>query len=126
MNKVTAALLIAVGIINLFPVAGALSAGRLSALYGIAAPEGDLEILLRHRAVLFAIVGGLLVAAAFHAPLRWAAIAAGLVSMLSFVGIALAVGEPGPALRRIVWVDVVASVALAGAAALIVAGESGG
>lgn len=118
MQRVVVAILILVGIVNLLPAIGVLSPARLASLYGIAAPAGDLEILLRHRAVLFAIVGGLLIAAAFHAPLRWAAIVAGLVSMLSFVVIAWLVGEPNTALRRVVLVDIVASAALAIAAGL--------
>ena len=58
------ALILLVAVINLLPVSGVVSSGRLRALYGVPVDEPNLLILLRHRAVLFAIVGGLLVASA--------------------------------------------------------------
>ena len=73
---------------------------------------------MRHRAILFGIVGGLLLAAAFHPALRTAAVAAGLTSMLSFVVIAMLQGGANPQIDRVVWVDVVASAALIAAAVL--------
>jgi hypothetical protein len=73
---------------------------------------------MRHRAVLFGIVGGLLLAAAFHPPLRSIGIAAGLVSMLSFVLVALAIGGYNDELRRLVWIDVGLSLGLLAAIAI--------
>ena len=70
---------------------------------------------MRHRAVLFGAVGAALVVAAFHRPFRAFATAVGLVSMLSFVAIALLVGDYNEQLRRVATVDVAASVALVGA-----------
>ena len=111
-------LLLLAAAVNLIPVAGALSTSRLEGLYGVVVQDPNLEVLMRHRAVLFAIVAGLLAAAAFHPPLRALAIAAGLVSMLSFVAIAGLVGEYNPLLRRVVLTDVAASVALVAAGLL--------
>ena len=73
---------------------------------------------MRHRAVLFGIVGALLFASAFHPPLRDIGFAAGLVSMLSFVCIAAAVGHYNDKLRRVLVIDIAASVALLAAALL--------
>ncbi len=64
MQRLTAALFIVVGLINFAPIGGLLSAELLANSYGITAPHGDLLILLRHRALLFGIVGGLLIVAA--------------------------------------------------------------
>ena len=116
MRVLSTVLFLLVAAVNLLPVAGVLSKARLEGLYGVPIPDADLEILLRHRAVLFAIVGGLLVAAAFHPPLRPAAVAAGLASMLSFVALAFWVGGSNAALRRVALVDVAASLALVAAA----------
>ena len=124
MKLLVAALLLGAGLVNLVPVLGVLSSGRLHALYGVSTSDPNQEILLRHRAVLFAIVGALLVAAAFDPSWRRAAIAAGLVSMLSFVAIALLVGDYNPLLRRVVIVDVVASAGLVLAAVLDARGSS--
>ena len=112
MQALSTTLILLAGLVNLLPASGVLSASRLQALYGIAFEDANLLILMRHRAILFGIVGGLLLASAYHAPLRPVAIAAGLVSMLSFVAIAWLVGGANPELRRVVVVDLVASAAL--------------
>jgi hypothetical protein len=108
----TTVLILLVGLVNLLPVAGVFSGARLHALYGVALQDPNIVILMRHRAVLFGIVGGLLVSAAFHAPLRPAGYGAGFVSMLSFVLIAWLVGGFNAELRRVVIVDLIASAAL--------------
>jgi hypothetical protein len=111
-------LFLVAALINLAPVPGVLSAARLTALYGLPFDDPNLQILMRHRAVLFGIVGVLLVVAAFRPPLQNLAAAAGFVSMLSFIAVMLAVGGYSPAIRRIALGDVVGSVALALALAL--------
>ena len=118
MRTLATALLLLAALANLLPVLGVLSTARLESLYGVLLRNPNLAILMRHRAVLFAIVGGLLGVAAFHPPLRTFAIAAGLVSMLSFVAIAGLTGDYNPQLRRVVLVDVIASLGLVAAALL--------
>jgi len=58
------------GLINFLPVTGALSGKRIQALYGVAVEDSNSEILMRHRAVLFGIVGALIIASAFDGLLR--------------------------------------------------------
>jgi hypothetical protein len=58
--------MVLVGLMNLLPVSGALSSSRLQGLYGVVLRDANLSILLRHRAVLFGVVGGLLLISAFH------------------------------------------------------------
>jgi hypothetical protein len=118
MRAIVTGLFLLAAVVNLLPVAGVLSTSRLEGLYGVVVQDPNLAILLRHRALLFAIVAGLLGLAAFHPPLRALAIAAGLISMLSFVAIAGLVGEYNPLLRRVVLVDVIASLALVAAGLL--------
>lgn len=118
MNRLVSALLVAVGLVNFLPVVGVLSADILASAYGIAAPAGDLLILLRHRALLFGILGALIIVSAFRRHLQPAAILGGLVSMLGFVVLALGVGDYGAELRKVVIIDVIALVALAAAAFL--------
>ena len=80
---------------------------------------------MRHRAVLFGIVGSIIIASALHVPLRPIGITVGLVSMLSFVAVALVVGGYNAELQRVVLVDVVASVVLVAAAVLSYLGDIG-
>lgn len=103
---------ILVALVNLAPVLGVISAARLESLYGIQISDPNLEILLRHRAVLFAVVGVLLLLAAFRHSLRPLAVSLGLLSMLSFVAVAVLVGNYGPEIGRIVLIDIGASTLL--------------
>jgi hypothetical protein len=116
MDRLVSALYLIAGLGNLLPVTGVVSAARLEALYGVAIGDPNLLVLMRHRAVLFGIVGALLVAAAFRPAWRAAALAAGFVSMLSFVALAWLVGDVNAELRRVAGVDLVLSAALACAA----------
>ena len=115
MDTLATALYVIVGVVNLVPVSGVLSTNRLQTLYGVSLADPNLIILMRHRAVLFGVVGALLVASAFHTPLRPLALAAGLISMLSFVLIAYLVGGFNAELRRVVLVDLAASALLVAA-----------
>lgn len=112
MRFVVIALFLATGIVNLLPVIGVASDAQLTRLYRVDAFDADVALLLRHRAVLFGIVGGLLCAAAFVPALRGAATLAGLASMVSFCVLVLLLEPTNASLIRIAWIDVVASVAL--------------
>jgi len=112
MKRVSAVLFALAGVVHLLPVAGVASAATLERLYGVALADPSLVILMRHRAVLFGIVGALLFGAALRPALRPIAAAAGLVSMLSFVAIAWLEGGASAELARVVRVDLVASALL--------------
>lgn len=118
MSKLIGFLLLIVGVIHLLPLVGVLGGERLNALYGLSFNEPNLHILMRHRAVLFGLLGGLLVAAAFLPSLRAIALVGGLISVLSFL--LLAWGEPAynEALRRVVIADWIALACLLVALAL--------
>lgn len=116
LDRITFACLALAGIIHLLPLPGFLGAGQLGRLYGVAADDPNLSILLQHRAVLFGLLGALLVLAAFRTGLRTVALVAGLASTLSFLLIAWSVGGYNPQLARVVAADVVAVVLLVAAA----------
>ena len=78
-----------VGLINLVPAVGALSADRIATAYGVAVEGPDLALLLRHRAALFGIVGGLAMVGAIHPPWRGPGAMAAGVSMGSFLVLSL-------------------------------------
>jgi hypothetical protein len=116
MQRVWTLLVLVAAAINLAPLLGAVAPERMTALYGVALDDPNLQILMRHRAVLFGLVGGLLLVAAFHPPLRTTGYVAGFSSMLSFLLIAWLVGEYSAEIRRVILIDVVGIAALAGAA----------
>jgi hypothetical protein len=115
VRQIAKLLFVVVGLVNALPVLGVLGAQRLELLYGMPFAGDDLVLLMRHRAVLFGLVGGLLLAAAFLPALRVVATFVGLGSMLSFVVLALPLDGHGAAIQRVFWADVVASAALVGA-----------
>ncbi|MEL6527103.1 MAG: phosphopantetheine adenylyltransferase, partial [Chloroflexota bacterium] len=101
-----------VGLINAYPLVGVTGTSSLNRLYGIDIIDPNLLLLMRHRAVLFGIIGGLLLYASFYSEHRTLATIIGLVSMLSFV-VLMFVGDTFNAqLWRVFWADVIASVLL--------------
>lgn len=100
-----AAALLLAGLVHLLPLAGILGPQRLQTLYGVEADEPVLALLLQHRALLFGILGGWMVAAAFHAPLRWWAWGAALVSMGGFVLLAAERHGLDARIHRVVSID---------------------
>ena len=116
MNAAHAAYLVAiavVGVINILPLVGVLSATRIAGAYGVAVDGPDMEILLRHRALLFGIVGGFVLVSLAIPQYRLAALAMAGVSMLGFLALAVSVGSYGAALGRVVTADLVGAGALA-------------
>jgi len=118
MKRAVSVLLVVAAVIHLLPLSGVLGADRLTALYGLPFDEPNLQIVMRHRAVLFGLLGAFLLQAAFRPPWQAAALAAGLVSTLSFLWIAAATGGYNAALARVVAADLVAVACLAAAALL--------
>ena len=112
MHRVVALILIAVGLLHLYPAVGVFGPGRLQALYDIGSSDADTLLLLRHRAVLFAMLGVAMIAGGVNARWRWPALIAGLVSTLSFVVLAFPLSDNSAAVTRVFWSDVVASAAL--------------
>ncbi len=113
MRKVCSVLLVGVGLLNLLPIIGVLSAEHITGLYGISIESADLEILMRHRAVMLGLIGGFLLLSAFRPLLQKIAASMGLVSMSSFVILAYIAGDNGDQIHRVVVADIVGSVAAA-------------
>lgn len=111
--------LVVAGIINLLPLIGVLSAGKLEKLYGLPITEPNLEILMRHRAVLFGIVGAFLIGSIFKTEWQTPAIAAGLISMAAFIFLTFSVTGYTGAFRHIVIADIIGIAALIVAVALV-------
>lgn len=112
MRKVVTGLLLLVGIIHLLPVSGVLGVDRLAVLYGISISDSNLEILMRHRAVLFGLLGLFLIYAAFRPSFQSVAIVFGLISVVSFIAIAWSVGGYNASVGKVVIADLIALVAL--------------
>ncbi len=108
MNYLASASLLVVGLIHLIPVTGAFSAERLASLYGVVHTEPDLVILMRHRAVLFGLLGMFLVYAAARPSAQPLAFGAGFVSVVSFLFLCWSTTSYNAHIARVVAVDVFA------------------
>jgi len=104
---ITAALLF-VATIHLLPLIGVAGIPQLRRLYGLNLGDPNLEILLRHRAVLFGLLGAFLAYAALKPPLQAAGIVAGFISVASFIVLAKLVGRHNAEIGRVLSVDFVA------------------
>ena len=118
MQYVVSASLLIVAVIHLIPLQGVLGSGSLASLYGaLPFDEPNLAILMRHRAVLFGLLGLFLVFTAFRPALQTLAFIAGFVSVISYLWLALSVGSYNAFLARVAIADVVALICLAAGAA---------
>ncbi|QQS42112.1 MAG: phosphopantetheine adenylyltransferase [Acidobacteriota bacterium] len=112
MRYLVSVMLIVVAIIHLLPLSGVIGGERLSSLYGIRFDEPNLAILMRHRAVLFGLLGVFLLYAAFRPAVQLAAFVAGFVSVLSFLVLAWSVGGYNAQIGQVFFADLVALVCL--------------
>ena len=117
MRILISVMLVIAGLIHLLPLTGALGAARLEKLYGLPFADANLAVLMRHRAVLFGLLGSLLIAGAFRPELQAVAIIAGFVSVLYFLLLAWPVDHFSAPIARIWNADMIALACLAVAAA---------
>jgi len=119
-ERIITGLILVVAVIHLLPIGGFFSVERLASLYEIKIIDGNLEILMRHRAILFGLLGGFLAFAAFTPTNQPLAFLAASISVASFFFLTFSVGEFNEAIFKIVVADIVATVCLLGAIVLYV------
>lgn len=124
MNILITICLVIVGIINFLPIIGVLSSAKMSQAYDISLVSQDLIILMRHRALLFGIVGGYIIYAAFVPMYQNSAMLMGLISMLGFILLCILEGGFNASIQKLVLIDSVGLVVLAVAAYLKFSGKS--
>jgi hypothetical protein len=112
MRYLISVTLLIASVIHLLPVFGLLGGEKLTSLYGVTIADPTVVMLMRHRAVLFGILGGLLLVAVFRPALQPTAFVVGLISAVSFLWLARPLDAFGSAIARVVTADVVALVAL--------------
>jgi len=109
MEVIFRTILFIVGIINISPAMLTFLPSKISKSYGIEILNVNYELLLRHRAAMFGLIGGLLVYAAISRKLYKVSIFVGLFSMLSFIILYFIIGrEINAELRKIMIIDIAA------------------
>ena len=110
-----AVIFVLVGLLNAWPIIGALGRRQLRGLYGLRFDDPNLLPLMQHRAVLLGLIGLFLIAAAFRRELQPAGFVLGFASMLSFAVFARLQDEPSRFVSKVAMAD------MAGSALLLVA-----
>lgn len=113
MQYIVSAALLVVAVIHLIPLQGVLGSDRLVSLYGpLPFDEPNLAILMRHRAVLFGLLGLFLLYAAFQPAVQTLALIAGFVSVIAYLWLVWSIGGHNALLARVFVADVVALICL--------------
>ena len=101
------------GLINFVPFFIVFFPEKMTSSYGINIPNADFELLLRHRAVLFGIIGGLLLYSALTRKYYDLATLIGLISMVSFLLLFFRIdGKINDSLTTVMKIDVFAIIQL--------------
>ncbi len=106
MGKAITFCLVVVGLINFGPVMGVISAQKLESAYSVALAGNDLVILMRHRALLFGILGAFILYSAFNPFYQPAAMIMSGASMVGFALLVLGVGGYNEAVGKVLFIDV--------------------
>ena len=110
-------LFVLIALLNLLPGIVAFRAARTKSLYGFATEGAAMELAMRHRAVLLALVGLLLGLAAYDDAWRRPALLVAGVSKGSFLLLFALTGPHEAPMRRVALPDIVALFMLGVAAA---------
>jgi len=118
MNIAILILLFVVGLINILPVLGVLSAEKLTTAYSVDLVGNDIVILMRHRALLFGIIGGFIFFSLFKPVYQEAAMVMAGVSMVGFLYFVWVVDGHNGSISKIAMIDIVGIICLLLAAVL--------
>lgn len=112
MKKVYLCLLFIVGAINFVPVLAVVSLEQINHSYGLSVTDNNLAILLRHRALLFGVLGGFVLFSVFKPQYQVVAMVLAMISMLGYLIVFYLVGDVNAQLLAIAKVDIVGVVLL--------------
>ena len=101
------------GLINLLPSLLAVLPDKISKSYGIEIPNANYELLLRHRAILFGIIGGIMIYSAIAKKYYEISTTIGLISMVSFILLFFFIDkEINSELKKVMIIDIIATIIL--------------
>ena len=113
MSKIYLILLFLVGVINFVPIIGLLSLDKINQTYGLSVVDNNLAILLRHRALIFGLIGGLILYSVFNTQYQGVAIVIAAISMVGYLLLFGSVGGANQELLKAAKIDIVGIVLLA-------------
>lgn len=111
-TKLYLVLLFLVGLINFLPILGVISIDKINQAYDLSTTDHNLEILLRHRALLFGLIGGFILYSVFNPQYQSMAMVLASISMLGYLVIFWSVGGSNASLLNVAKIDIVGVVLL--------------
>jgi hypothetical protein len=100
-------------VINILPSILTFLPNKISKSYGIELPNVNYQLLLRHRAAMFGIIGGFMLSSAITKSYYELSTLLGLMSMVSFILLYFLIGkEINAELKKVMQIDVIATIIL--------------
>ena len=118
MKFLIAAIIALAGIIHLLPVIGFAGVTQLKSLYGVDIADPNIEILMRHRAILFGLLGTFLLYSILKPAVQTIAIIGALVSTVTFLYLTWATGTYNASIAKVFYIDIALALGLVLALAL--------
>lgn len=112
IDKIIAAILLIVGIVNLLPIVAFFDISKTLKLYGVSITENNLMILMRHRGVLLSLIGIALIVSAFKSDYRILAIALALISKITFIFLTFTAENYTSEIKQVALIDIGAIILL--------------
>lgn len=106
MESIHRLFLLITGIVHLLPFSFMILPGQLQKSYGVDMTDPNLQLLLRHRALFFGMIGGFLLYSVIKKRYYGLASFLGLVSMGSFVLLYYTIGGINTQLRDVMLIDI--------------------
>lgn len=85
---------------------------KISKSYGVEVSNVNYQLIIRHRAVFFGIIGGLIIFSAITKKYYEISTIAGLISMMSFIIMYFLIGNINNELSKVMIIDVIATIIL--------------
>ncbi len=117
-DRILSGLILLVAITQFLPILGVLGVDKLNTAYGVSITDPNLEILMRHRAVMFGLLGTFIAYSAFRPDLQILGFIAAAISIGSFFWLAWSIDNYNPAIGKLIIGDIVATVGLVAAVIL--------
>lgn len=108
MRVLVTCLYFIIGFINFIPIVGVFGQDVLSELYGVSVTDPSLVVLMQHRALMFGIVGGVVILACFMESIRVLASAMAGASMAGYMVLVWRAGDVTEELQKVFNIDLVA------------------
>lgn len=106
LDKIASVILFLVGIVNIIPVIAFFDISKTAKLYGLPIEGENLTILMRHRGILLAIVGIVLIVSAFKREYRILAISLALLSKIAFVILTFTSPDYNSQIKQVALIDI--------------------